>query len=301
MSEPSRLLIDENVSSAPASPGHLVPNSTTVKAGMDYSTAPKMATMQNCPATNGACLDTSMNMSMDTSVNLSPKEKEKRKVNRITEYIEDQKDRIRSYFRRRHVPLKRAFDMDLQCGTQTFLIQISDDIEECLYYGNDKLVQKFLSEQGLSLANVNDFIANEKKKFGNFVEEDPDLLESLGKSSKRRKSTHKNLAPIDEDDDDFSPTVKERDRKRAEKRREAAKRVQEGDYLSNINERSKVFRSRREGLIGKIGDTDSVCGTKTFLVVINMDQEAAFYHGDTGLVSQFFSTGISKKSSIDKN
>ena len=65
----------------------------------------------------------------------------------------------------------------------------------------------------------------EKKKFGNFVEEDPDLLESLGKSSKRRKSTHKNLAPIDEDDDDFSPTVKERDRKRAEKRREAAKRV----------------------------------------------------------------------------
>ena len=46
--------------------------------------------------------------------------------------------------------------------------------------------------------------------------------------------------------------------------------VQEGDYLSNINERSKVFRSRREGLIGKIGDTDSVCGTKTFLVVINM-------------------------------
>ena len=121
---------------------------------------------QNCPATNGACLDTSMNMSMDTSVNLSPKEKEKRKVNRITEYIEDQKDRIRSYFRRRHVPLKRAFDMDLQCGTQTFLIQISDDIEECLYYGNDKLVQKFLSEQGLSLANVNDFIAN-----GMFFEE----------------------------------------------------------------------------------------------------------------------------------
>ena len=69
------------------------------------------------------------------------------------------------------------------------------------------------------------YFFTEKKKFGNFVEEDPDLLESLGKSSKRRKSTHKNLAPIDEDDDDFSPTVKERDRKRAEKRREAAKRV----------------------------------------------------------------------------
>ena len=77
--------------------------------------------------------------------------------------------------------------------------------------------------------------------------------------------------------------------------------VQEGDYLSNINERTKVFRSRREALIGKIVDTDSVCGTKSFLVVINMDQEAAFYHGDTALVSKFFSTGISKKSSLNKN
>merc|ERR1711997_1012868 len=96
----------------------------------------------------------------------SPNKTEKRKVNRITEFIEDKTARVRSYFRRRHVPLKRAFDMDLQCGTQTFLIQISDDIEECLYYGNDKLVQKFISEQGLSLANVNSFIADEKKKIG---------------------------------------------------------------------------------------------------------------------------------------
>ena len=63
----------------------------------------------------------------------------------------------------------------------------------------------------------------EKKKIGHFIEEDPDLLESLGK--KRRKSTHKNHGAIDEGDDDFSPTVKERDRKMREKRKEAAKRV----------------------------------------------------------------------------
>ena len=45
MSEPSRLLIDESISSAPASPGHLlVPNSATIqKQGMDYSSMPKMA------------------------------------------------------------------------------------------------------------------------------------------------------------------------------------------------------------------------------------------------------------------
>ena len=154
MSEPSRLLIDESISSAPASPGHLLPNSATIKAGMDSSI--KMASE-------------TITSEADISSNLSPNKSEnKRKVNRITEFIEDKTARIRSYFRRRHVPLKRAFDMDLQCGTQTFLIQISDDIEECLYYGNDKLVQKFISEQGLSLANVNSFIADGMFFMNNF-------------------------------------------------------------------------------------------------------------------------------------
>lgn len=68
----------------------------------------------------------------------------------------------------------------------------------------------------------------EKKKIGHFIDEDPDLLESLGK--KRRKSTHKNSA-VDEDDDEFSPTVKERDRKMREKRKEAAKRVRNSFFL----------------------------------------------------------------------
>ena len=36
--------------------------------------------------------------------------------------------KIHSYFWRTHVPLKRAFNFDLQCGTQTFLIQISDNM-----------------------------------------------------------------------------------------------------------------------------------------------------------------------------
>ena len=77
--------------------------------------------------------------------------------------------------------------------------------------------------------------------------------------------------------------------------KEAAKRVQEGDYLSNINERTKAFKSRQDQLIGKIRDTDGVCGTKSFLVVVNMDQEAAFYHGDPHLVSQFFTGGVSRR------
>ena len=144
MSEPNRLLVDESISSsAPASPGHLQQHNT--KAGDSTKMASSNA---------------------DMTINLSPpltgngKSGGTRKFNRITEFIEDKTQRIRSYFRRRHVPLKRAFDMDLQCGTQTFMLQISDDIEECLYYGNDKLVQKFLTDQGLNLANVNSFITD---------------------------------------------------------------------------------------------------------------------------------------------
>ena len=65
--------------------------------------------------------------------------------------------------------------------------------------------------------------------------------------------------------------------------------------MSNINERTKAFKSRQDQLIGKIRDTDGVCGTKSFLVVVNMDQEAAFYHGDPQLVSQFFTRGVSRR------
>ena len=132
---------------------------------------------------------------------------------------------------------------------------------------------------------------SEKKKFNHIEKENPEVLEAIGK--KRRKSTVK--SSFDEDDD-FSPTVKEKERREREKRKEAAKRVQEGDFLANINERTKAFESRKNQLITKILDTDEVCGTRSFLVVINMDQEAAYYHGDPTLVSAFFTKSISRYS-----
>lgn len=144
-----RLLIDESAvsSSAPASPTRT------------SCTLPKLTTTNT-----GATTSTTMNSETTPTTKMATvSEKSVRKCNRITEFIEDKQQRTRSYFRRRHVPLKRAFDMDLQCGTQTFLIQISDDIEECLYYGHDKLVDKFMNDKnGLSLANVNAFIAEGK-------------------------------------------------------------------------------------------------------------------------------------------
>ena len=58
------------------------------------------------------------------------------------------------------------------------------------------------------------FFFTEKRKLGRFASEDPDLLEALG--NKRRKSAVKNF---DEDDDEFSPTVKEKERRQREKRK----------------------------------------------------------------------------------
>ena len=60
----------------------------------------------------------------------------KKQCPKITQYIADKPARLKSYFRRRHVPFKRTYDMNLQCGTTSLLIQISDDIEECLPHHN---------------------------------------------------------------------------------------------------------------------------------------------------------------------
>ena len=52
---------------------------------------------------------------------------------------------------------------DLQCGSMSLLIQVCEDIEECLYFGDEKLVDKFLSAEGIKLAHVNDLITEGNK------------------------------------------------------------------------------------------------------------------------------------------
>ena len=87
----------------------------------------------------------------------------KRHCPKITQYIKDRPSRLKSYFRRRHIPFKRTFDMNLQCGTTSLLIQISDDIEECLYHGDERLVERFLDTgQGLRLSHVHQIIQQGK-------------------------------------------------------------------------------------------------------------------------------------------
>ena len=54
--------------------------------------------------------------------------------------------------------------MNLQCGTSSLLIQISDDIQECLYHGDEKLVERFLDTgQGLRLSHVHQDIQQGNK------------------------------------------------------------------------------------------------------------------------------------------
>ena len=45
----------------------------------------------------------------------------------------------------------------------SLLVQVCEDIEECLYFGDEKLVDKFLSVEGIKLAHVNDLITEGNK------------------------------------------------------------------------------------------------------------------------------------------
>ena len=43
---------------------------------------------------------------------------------------------------------------DLQCGSKSLLVQVCDDIAECLYFGDESLVQSFLSEDGIRFQQI---------------------------------------------------------------------------------------------------------------------------------------------------
>ena len=115
--------------------------------------------------------------------------------------------------------------------------------------------------------------------------------DSAGKKMIRERQ----LVDFRETDDDFYATVKEKDKKQREKKKEIQQRILNGDFLSNISERNKAFRSRKDALINKMSETDEVCATKSFLVIINHDNEAVFYHGHPSLTTKFFTTGLDRE------
>ena len=115
-----------------------------------------------------------------------------------------------------------------------------------------------------------------------------DVQKQIGK---RRHSS----AFFDTGDDDYAPTVKEKERKLKARKKEVQQRMIEGDFLDNASERNKAFRSRKDALISKIKETDSVCATRSLLIILNIDNDAIYYHGDPQLVSQLFTNGVSVK------
>ena len=44
----------------------------------------------------------------------------------------------------------------------------------------------------------------------------------------------------------------------------------------------------------RISETDSVCDSFSFLVILVPEKECAYFHGHPALVSKFFSSGVSR-------
>ena len=57
------------------------------------------------------------------------------------------------------------------------------------------------------------------------------------------------LAGEDSNDDDYMPTVKEKEKVEKEKRREMQQKLQDGEFISNAAERAKVFKWETDPLI----------------------------------------------------
>ena len=64
--------------------------------------------------------------------------------------------------------------------------------------------------------------------------------------------------------------------------------------LLSTREAMKSFKTRRESLFTRISETDSVCDSFSFLVILVPEKECAYFHGHQALVSKFFSSGVSR-------
>lgn len=156
---------------------------------------------------------------------------------RITEFIQDKQLRLRSYVRRRPIPFKRIAELDAACGTKSFLLQFCPDFDECLFSGPDELVSLFLSDSGIRFTDVEKAVAKREHpktlcvvvlnhnvmsvlSVGHVPAESPHqhpkTTAPRTPSSKSRPT--KSLFNVDDNDDDYAPTVFERKRNKQAKR-----------------------------------------------------------------------------------
>ena len=150
-------------------------------------------------------------MVMVNKENTGESERSNKAVRRsIKDYILDKPFRIRSYLRRRPIPLKRCLELDVQCGTKSFHLQINPDIDEAVYCGSPDLVRLFLQSDGLKLSDVCRLLAQ-------------------GRGGREERGE----AEEDPSDEDFYDSVKSRNKREKEVRAESAKRMAEVIFSYN--------------------------------------------------------------------
>ena len=235
------------------------------------------------PCTQDHCKNTSP-ISVDSpSVNKENVMNEKsQKITRrkISDFILDKPFRIRSYLRRRPIPLKRCLELDVQCGTRSFHLQISRDIDEAVYCGAKELIDLFLDKKGIKLSDLHSM-----------------LLEGRQIRSKGTKNgwEGEQIGSFENDsDEDFYDTVKSKNKKEKEARAESAKRMSEVEFLSNPVERAKKFKSGKEGIISKISELESVCGVSSLTIIVNMEKDLMVFKGDPALTTALFTKGVKR-------
>jgi len=222
--------------------------------------------------------------SSDQNLESPRQEKPRRKLN---DFIADKSLRVRSFLRRRPIPLKRLLELDIQCGTHSFALQANAEVEEVVYCGSKELVDCFLSRDGLKVSDVNSLIVAAKyqarpKGRGREWEHDYDPAQEGGEEE-------------EDGDEEFFDTVKSKKKKAALARAESAKRMAEVEYLKHPSERFKRFKCSKDGVLSKIKEIDSVCGSKSFVVIVNTEKECAYYQGDPDWVSEFFTVGVKRR------
>jgi len=201
------------------------------------------------------------------------------KRKKISGYIVDKALRTRSYVRRRPIPLKRVVEIDIQCGTKSFLVQINKDFEEVIYCGNNDISRHFLCHSGLKISDVNNILVAGK-------------YQARPKGTSHHWEHDYNPAPdTDDDDEDFYDTIKNKKEKERETK-STNKKSGEIEYIKSPVERFKKFKAFKDGIFSKVKEIDSVCGLSSFVLILNLERDMGFYYGDKHLVSEFFTTGI---------
>ena len=193
-----------------------------------------------------------------------------------SDFIFDKTLRLKSFFRRRGIPFRRCSELDVQCGTRSFHLQISRDTDEAVYAGAADLVRLFFSNDGLKVSDLNQMLRDSRAaSTGSQEEEEAAVV--LGES-----------------DEEFYDSVKSKNKKEKEARAESAKRMSEVEYLWNPVERNKRFKSVKEGLLSKICELESVSGVATLTLILYPDKDLIVYSGDPGLVTALFTTGVKR-------